>query len=276
MNSDAAIEPLSADAAPLNVELSRSVGWHDTEADWRALYEAGTVLGVRAHGRLLAQGVLVDYGSAAALAKMVVAPDAQRRGLGARLLDRLLAIADQHGKPVGLCATDQGFPLYASRGFSPSGTLVILTGVAELASDAGTSEVVVIEPEAAIALDRRLTGCDRSNMLRARLREARASFALQGRSAPGFGMVTQQAPFSPLGPILAESEAGARSLFSALSRAVAGPLRIDVPLEQTSFRSWLVGLGLQERAQRFEMARGAARSPWQVRQRFALAAQAWG
>jgi hypothetical protein len=52
-------------------------------------------------------------------------------------------------------------------------------------------------------------------------------------------------------------------------------VRIDVPVEHVGFRSWLVTLGLQERAQRVEMAR-SKRVPWQVPQRFALATQAWG
>jgi hypothetical protein len=75
---------------------------------------------------------------------------------------------------------------------------------------------------------------------------------------------------------LAETEDGARALFSALALQTRGPLRLDVPLERTSFRQWLVTRGLGEMSRRVEMARGAARVPWQTPQRFALSSQAWG
>jgi hypothetical protein len=54
-----------------------------------------------------------------------------------------------------------------------------------------------------------------------------------------------------------------------------GPLRIDVPVEQVAFREWFYAQGLREQKRRLEMARGCDRLPWQVPQRFALAAQAW-
>ena len=79
-----------------------------------------------------------------------------------------------------------------------------------------------------------------------------------------------------LGPVLAETEQGARSLLLALLAGGSGPVRIDVPLQHVELRRWLVGLGLAEVSQRVEMVRGAKSAPWQVRQRFALATQAWG
>lgn len=64
----------------------------------------------------------------------------------------------------------------------------------------------------------------------------------------------------------------AGSLFSSLSR----PVRINLPVERRNFRDWLQQIGLREQGVRAEMASGAARLPWQVPQRFALASQAWG
>jgi hypothetical protein len=81
-------------------------------------------------------------------------------------------------------------------------------------------------------------------------------------------MLTAQGPLSLVGPILAESERGARALASALFRAVPGAFRIDVPLQHAGFRAWLVECGLEERAQRVEMGRGTLRLPWQAEGRF--------
>ena len=270
------IERLSRDDAASNVELSRSVGWQDSESEWRVLHDAALVLGIKQQGRLLAQGALGDYGSAATLAKMVVAPEHQRQGLGAKLLERLLSEADSSGLPVGLCASEQGRPLYGSRGFEVTGELVILTGTPLLGTEAGPADVSVLDVDAAVVLDRRFTGVDRSRMLRARRREASAAFGSVPGAVPAFGMASQQGQGSLVGPIMADTEAAARQVACALFRAAPGPVRVDVPLQHGAFRGWLVGLGLREQGQRVEMARGTARLPWQVGERFALATQAWG
>jgi GNAT superfamily N-acetyltransferase len=270
-----AIEQLAAGDAPRNVALSRSVGWKDVESEWRVLHDAAEVRGVRQDGRLLAQGALGDYGTCMTLAKMVVAGDQQRRGWGGRLLDTLLARADARGLPVGLCATEQGRPLYTSRQFEVTNELLILVGTPTAGTGEGGMVVPLLDAENAVQLDRRFSGCDRSRMLRARYREASAKFQLS-TAERGFGLACAQGEGSVIGPILAETEQGARALAHALLRAATGPVRIDVPIEHVAFRSWLGKLGLREQAVRVEMGRGAERLPWQVSQRFALATQAWG
>lgn len=270
------IERLLASDIPANVALSQSVGWKDVESEWRVLHQAAEVRGARRDGRLVVQGALGDYGTAATLAKMVVATEWQRRGLGARLLDLFLADADARGTPVGLCATDLGRPLYASRQFEATGELVILTGVPSPGTGEEASAVALVDVEHAVDLDRRFSGCDRSRMLRARFREAKARVRLGGGTESGFGLATDQGAGTLVGPVLAETEQGARALASALFAAAAGPVRIDVPVQHAAFRQWLQTRGLREQARRIEMARGAERMPWQVPQRFALATQAWG
>lgn len=277
MSSGAAssIERLGPSDAPDNVALSRSVGWQDVESDWRVLHEAAEVLGVRQDGRVIVQGALGDYGNSATLAKMVVAPEHQRRRLGASLLDHFVAGADARGIPIGLCATELGRPLYASRGFAVSGELVIVHGT----PTSGRLEIPnvgrLLDVTRALQDDLRMSRCDRARMLRARYREAAASVAFDdGRR--GFGMATQQPGLAVIGPILAENAQDARQLCQALLAAVAGPVRIDVPLQHVELRRWLVELGLREVSVRVEMARGASTLPWQTDQRFALATQAWG
>jgi GNAT superfamily N-acetyltransferase len=273
MSFEPAFERLSSRDIAANVALSRSVGWKDVESEWRVLHEAGEVRGARQDGRVVAQGVLGDYGSAASLAKMVVAPELQGQRVGARLLDAFLAEADARRQPVGLAATDRGRPLYESRGFSVSGELMILLGNPLVGTDLPGSVVPLSDAEPVVAADRRFSGCDRGRMLRARFREARCRFALQ---SGGVGLASQQDEALLVGPILAESEDEARVLASAIFAAAPGLVRIDVPIEQEKFRGWLVGLGLREVSLRVEMARGTTRSPWQVAERYALSTQAWG
>lgn len=269
------IERLEAADAPKNVALSRSVGWKDVEGEWRVLHAAADVRGVRQGAQLLAQGALGDYGNAATLAKMVVAEELRGRRLAARLLDGFLADADARGIPVGLCATDHGRPLYTSRGFEVSGELMVLFGTVNAPGTVAVGSVVPLDNVTrAIELDREFSGCDRARMLAARFAESSVRLALTG--GRGFALATTQGEGTLVGPILADSAAGARTLATALLAEIAGPVRFDVPLEHADFRSWLVGLGLREVSQRVEMTRGAVRSPWQVPQRFVLSTQAWG
>jgi len=269
------IERLSSRDTPENVTLSHSVGWKDVESEWRVLHEAAQVRGVRQAGRLVAQGALGDFGAAASLSKMVVATAFQRQGLGAQLLDGFLADADARGIPVGLCATDQGRPLYESRQFRVTAELMILVGTPDLGTQQAGVDVCIPDAERVVSLDREFSGCDRGAMLRARFREACAKLELGGEKR-GFVLATAQGEHTLVGPILAETEASARLLAQATFAAARGPVRIDVPLEHAEFRRWLVSLGLREVSQRVEMARGSTRLPWQVSQRFALATQAWG
>lgn len=271
--SSLVLENLLENDAPQNVALSRSVGWKDVESEWRVLHRAGEVRGARHEAQVVAQGVLGDYGNCASLAKMVVAAAHQGQGLGGRLLDGFLEVADARGIPVGLCATEQGRPLYTSRGFEVSGEIAILFGDVRAGIGVPPSVVTLQHAERAAELDARFSGCDRSRMLRARVAEASARLELTTEA--GFALATDVGDHTLVGPLLAESEEGARALLLGIAAAVGGKLRVDVPLPRADFRSWLVEQGLEDKGHRVEMARGAP-VPWQCAQRYVLASQAWG
>jgi GNAT superfamily N-acetyltransferase len=237
------------------------------------LHAAAEVRGIRSGERIVAQGALGDYQTAATLAKMVVAEELRGQRWGARLLDGFLAEAERRGMPVGLCATDQGRPLYASRGFEVSGELVILFG--SCAESAAPALPRLFDVEEAVRLDREFSKCDRSRMLRARFSEASCAFHIE-RGGRGFVLAAPQGDHTQIGPVLADSEGGAEQLMLAILAAVDGPVRIDVPSEHARLRRALVALGLREMSVRVEMAWGTARAPWQVPERYALVSQAWG
>jgi GNAT superfamily N-acetyltransferase len=276
MSGALSIEVLSAEDAPANVALSRSVGWQDVESDWRVLHAAARVLGMRRDGRLIAQGALGDYGSAASLAKMVVAPEQQGQGIGRRLLEALIDEPCSRGLPIGLCATELGRPLYEKCGFSVSGELMILFGTPRPETGRAAMIVPLGDEVSVVELERGFVTCDRSRMLRARFAEASARFCSIDSDAPGFVLASRFEGASLVGPLFARSESVARELARAIFAALPGPIRIDVPLQHTAFRNWLVELGLREHSLRVEMARGATCLPWQVPERFALATQAFG
>jgi GNAT superfamily N-acetyltransferase len=276
------IDRLTTETLRDNVALSRSVGWQDTESDWRVLHAAATVFGVRDEGRLVAQVALGVYGGggsgAGTVAKMVVAPEVQGRRIGARLLDALLAEAERGALPVlGLVATTEGRPLYERRGFVACGETVVLTGT-PTGFDVPEAAGPLADADAAARLEQRFMACSRAALLGARFREAIATSALVDADGGvrAFAMATAQGPVALIGPVVAEREDDARVLISSLFARAPGPARIDVPAEHAGFRAWLRQRGFAEQVTRAEMARGAARLPWQVPQRFALASQAWG
>src|SRR3954454_23120960 len=122
MASELVIEALSEADISDNIALSKSVAWPDTESEWRVIHQAALVLGVKRAGELVGQGALGLFEASASIAKMVVAPSAQRQGIGAQILDALLGEADRRSLGrVGLVATPLGRPLYESRGFTPVG-----------------------------------------------------------------------------------------------------------------------------------------------------------
>jgi len=271
MRSELVVEVLSVQDMPRNVALSNSVGWPDTESEWRVIYQAALVLGVKRDGELIGQGALGSFEDSASIAKMVVAPSAQRQGIGAKILDALLSEAERRSlSRVGLVATPFGRPLYESRGFIPAGDVAILVGTPLLTGkDSGSASVEDVEQ--LLALERRFTGSARAAVLRGRLQEASASAICSG----GFALATTQPMGSRVGPIFADSEETARALSADLFSRLSGPVRLDVPGEQRGFRSWLQEHGLVEKGVHLEMSRGGA-LPWQVPERFGQATQAWG
>src|SRR5262249_7114706 len=102
-----------------SVELARSVGWADSEGDWRILHALGRGSGVRApSGTLLAQCMLCEFGEVATIAKMIVRAEARGRGLASRLMRRALDEASCGGATrVALIATPLGRPVYEKLGF---------------------------------------------------------------------------------------------------------------------------------------------------------------
>ncbi|MEI9953291.1 MAG: GNAT family N-acetyltransferase [Pseudomonadota bacterium] len=271
MPSEVVVEALSVQDISRNVALSSAVGWPDTESEWRVIYQAALVLGVKRDGELIGQGALGLFEGSASIAKMVVAPSAQRRGIGARILDALLLEAERRSlSRVGLVATPFGRPLYESRGFTPGDDVVICVGTPSFEAEPSGSWPIE-DAEQLLAIERRFTGSARTAMLRGRLREACASAICAG----GCALATPQPVGARIGPIFADSEETARALARDLFLRLGGPVRLDVPGEQRAFRGWLQLLGLVEKSVHLEMSRGGV-PPWHVPQRYGQATQAWG
>jgi len=233
MSPKSAVRVLSSEDLPRNVALSNAVGWPDTPSEWGVIHQAALVLGVERDGALIAQGALGLFEGAGSIAKMVVAPAAQKQGLGGKVLDALLREAEQRSlSAVGLVATPAGRPLYESRGFNPVGDVAILVGTPAVSGEPSGSACVE-DVEQLFAIERRFTGSARTAVLRGRWADSSASALLDA----GFALATSQPNGARVGPIFADSEATARRLTRDLLLRVPGPVRFDVPGEQRAFRA---------------------------------------
>lgn len=272
MAPELAVTRLSSAHIPSNVALSNSVGWPDSDAEWRVIHEAALVLGVWRDGLLIGQGALGMFDGAATVAKMVVANEARGQGIGGAILDALLAEARQRTLAVvGLVATPLGRPLYEKRGFRELGEIVILMGTPSPPSDEASQSTTVHDVEQCLALEARYSACSRAAMLRGRLNDASAT----ALSESGYALATPHERGARVGPLVAADEPGARALATAIFGSIRGPVRLDVPGEQTAFRAWLRSIGLIEKGVHAEMALGGT-PPWRTNARFGLATQAWG
>ncbi|MCC6647142.1 MAG: GNAT family N-acetyltransferase [Polyangiaceae bacterium] len=269
------IERLGRESLLACVELADACGWSDELSDWRPLFAAAEVTGVRRDGALVACCTRAPLGAVAVLGKLLVRPDARRRGLARALVTR--AIEASQGAVVSLVATDEGRPLYDSLGFSPVGEIVALDG--RLAADGPPLPPDVtlgaFDLTRAVELDRALTSCDRGELLRARAAEAvQAWSAFRGGEFVGYAMATSHPERRLVGPVIARDP----SLGAALVCAVAGihRVRVHVPSFHWATVEALTTRGLEVTARRAELTLGGVASPLATPARVALASQALG
>jgi len=258
--------------------LPSSVGWHDTVEDWRVITACARVFGHRDGERLLSCGALVDFGEVAWVAKMVVRPEAQRRGLGAAVLERVLGAA-RADAVVGLVATAMGAPVYARAGFVEVGRVCKMMTPEGLGPGPGPRGVAALAgQEAAVrAIDRAVFGADRGRMLGPRMAQARRGVVVRvGAAVVGWGLAVAQRELTVIGPVHAPDAEVALALVGALAEGAPGRLRIDVPAEHAGLVAALAARGFLEVDRQAVMTLDARALPGQRARLFALASQAFG
>lgn len=270
---------LRADHLPAAQALSHALGWPYRLEDWAFAHRLGRGFAVELDGRLA--GTLLwwpygeDYGSTGMI---IVAPDAQRRGIGAALMERLLA--DAAGRTLILNSTAEGLKLYSRLGFQPTGR--IRQHQAPLEGSPAPSSAERVRPWASDdlptihRLDRAASGMDRSNLVAA-LSEI-ADFQLLERNGQvcGYGCVRVWGRGVVIGPVVAPDAEGARALIAALAAGQVGKfVRIDVT-DASGLSPWLESIGLPAVGDVVAMARGPAPKPSAHAQLFALSNQSLG
>ncbi|MFJ4850661.1 MULTISPECIES: GNAT family N-acetyltransferase [unclassified Streptomyces] len=226
-------------------ELAVSRGGGAEEHKWHFLLTHGTGWGIDApDGRgLAATTVLTRYaGGLAAVSMVLVAARHEGRGLGRRIMTHVLGEAGDD--TVTLHATDRGRPLYEKLGFRAVGTVVTHRGTFRPPAAAAPHHpdhpdhparprpVTEADLPALLALDAEVFGADRSPLLRDLPRFAERTLVTEedGRLT-GWASAWRNDGTLVVGPVVADTTAGARRLVTAIARDGGGPVRLDLRTE---------------------------------------------
>lgn len=220
-------------------------GWLLAELDGRAVGTAGALC----------------YGPFAHIGLVAVRPDAQRRGVGAALMERLLAGLEARGcASAVLDATEAGAGLYARFGFvevERTVRYVRQEGDAERppASRAVTPLLPADLPEVA-AFDAPIFGADRTAVLASYLRDAagRAFLTRDERGEIAGYLIAQPAA---IGPWAARSAEDAEALLgAALASGFGGGVKAIVPGANRAAPHVLMRYGFRPQRSLRRMLRG--------------------
>ncbi|QOT70670.1 GNAT family N-acetyltransferase [Sphingobium fuliginis] len=252
--------PLTRDHLPQALALSRAVQWPYRAEDWAFAFDLGRGFGVEMNGRLVGTALWWPYGDDFATAGMIiVADEAQRRGIGARLMDALLA--DAAGRRIILNSTDEGQALYRKRGFTPFDNVIqhqaVLAETPELDPALPLRPATADDRATLMELDRAGAGMDRTNLLNALFAMADVLVIERDGAAAGYGCVRRWGRGVVIGPVIAPSDEDAKALIAALAaRHVGDFVRIDV-YRSGGLGPWIESLGLPQVGEVLCMALGA-------------------
>lgn len=278
------IEPLQAGDLCGALELSRSAGWNQNEADWRTMLALGRGWGIRAldgqsRPRLAASIVVLPYGTRFAWVSMVlVLPEFRRRGYASRLLRHALAELARTGRGAILDATPQGHAVYVQEGFVDSWGFRRYRREARARHETATANpptraLSASDWPAIAALDRPAFGAEREPLLRAlaaRLPAAARVAERNGRPV-GFVLAREGREASQIGPLVADDEDAARALLDAALAALDGPVYIDATDRHSALVPWLEARGFAFQRPFTRMLHGLEHAPGDAATIFAVA-----
>ncbi|MCR6488535.1 GNAT family N-acetyltransferase [Amycolatopsis sp. OK19-0408] len=227
------IRILGAADLPACSDLAESRSWPREPAKWALLHDVGRVFGVDAPDGdgLAATAVVVVFGSVASISMVLVASRYERRGLGRAITAQALAAA---GDGVTfLHASTYGRPLYESMGFVLDGGCQGHVGT--FADDGGPGAAPGTVSDV-VPLDRAAQGVDRRPLLE----RLGTPFVVEG----GFAFGVDIGHVTVIGPVVAETEEGAKAVIRGVARSASGPVRVDPDFRFPALTAWVRERGL--------------------------------
>ena len=183
----------------------------------------------------------------------IVVPEFRGRGIGMRLWSQ--GMQRLAGQLVGLDGVPAQQDNYRKSGFTLAWQNVRYAGTAGAATRAETPPGVALAPLLAVdfadvcADDRRVFPAGRANFLRAwiDMPDATALACMDGTRLAGWGVIRRCREGHKIGPLVADSQAVATALYTALCARVApgDPVYLDVPLPNAQAVALAESCGMQ-------------------------------
>ncbi|MGM0560430.1 MAG: GNAT family N-acetyltransferase [Pseudomonadota bacterium] len=243
------VELRDADLAQAR-QLSAAEGWPHREEDWRFMLQLGEGLAAFDGGQLIGTAMAWPFGTAVSTLGMVlVHPQRRGSGLGKALFARLMEpIA---ATSILLHATEQAVPLYRVFGFAAVGQVQQCQGAAPsqgFALSEDRTGVRALEPSALdeiLELDVRATGADRRDLLAGIVRMGRCYGLANEGELHGYAVSRPFGRGIQVGPVVADSDAGAIALAATCLSEVPGGchVRFDLPAD-SPLANWVQQQGL--------------------------------
>jgi GNAT superfamily N-acetyltransferase len=235
---------------------------------------AGEVFVAALDGELLGASACVSFGATGWIGGVAVVPEARRAGLGHALTEVAVAwLRDSGAGTIHLYATEMGRPIYERLGFVAEGACVSLAGSRRASRrPPGVRPARADDLEAALTLDRRATGEDRSTLLTT-LWPGSALVAETAGQVAGFHLA---APWRAGGATVAADAASGSALLGAANGRPDGAVpALSVPEGNPSAIRAMRTLGHSERSRATRMCLGPP-VPWQPEVVFSTFNLFWG
>lgn len=264
---DLRLRPALEADLPAIAALRESVGWAAHDWALRAVMDpsdARCVVAIDADGAVVAVGSGIAYGLLGWVGNMVVAEAHRRRGVGAAILEDILAfLADDRGcTRLELYATADGRPLYERYGFSltdPSVFVRVSRGGMPGPVDPVVELAATRDPDEVAAYDEPRFGGNRRRLLAMMAADPGRPLLTARVDGALAGYVWLRADGPRIGPFLADTPEVAAALLDEAFRRVpaAHELTMNLPTANQPGAAWLASLGAPLEPWDGRMARGA-------------------
>jgi GNAT superfamily N-acetyltransferase len=246
--------PMSPADIPAAHALSLEVKWPHRADDWRFVLAAGEGIIAEEAEKTLGTALYWKYGKdTGSLGMVIVTPEAQGRGIGRTLMEKLLAALGD--RTTILHATPAGEPLYAKLGFERIGAIHQHQSANFTAPAIATEpkerirEIEPVDTPKLIDLASRASGLDRSALLPALMQHAKGIAIETDNELTGFALIREFGRGHAIGPVVTLSvnddhKRRAKALITHLLEKNKGNFtRIDTP-DENGLSPWLESLGL--------------------------------
>ena len=247
------------------MDLKRSAGWNQTEADWRTLLqlEPNGCFAAVIDDQLVGTTTTTSYGSELAWIGMVLVQSEQRRkGIATKLLHTALEYLGSKVSTVKLDATADGKHVYERIGFEVESLIERWSKTGEPVSFNQQPEMIDSNARREILqFDRREFGADRSKLLKILLAECvrcAVTRAADG-SLTGYALARSGSNAAYVGPVVSLQRSQTITLLDQLVEQLQpGPVYVDINRNWGECGQLLSERGFAKQRDLIRMKRGPA------------------